>query len=140
MKNFQCFIWISLLSILSANIAEADILLISNKSVDQTSFSKDEVQMIFLGKKKKWENGKKIYITVLAEGKTHETFLDEYVQKKSSKFSSYWKMMTVSGTGYPPKKFSTEADLVAFVAEKEGAIGYISSDTPHEGVNVISIK
>ncbi len=140
MKICQSFIWGWLVFILFCSTAKAEILFIANKSVEQTSIQKDNTQMVFLGTVKKWENGKKIYLAVLKKGTVHEEFLNAYVKKNSDKFSSYWKMKTVAGTGYPPKKFKTEEELVSYVAGKEGAIGYISVDTPHESVNILYVK
>ena len=95
--------------------------------------------MIFLGKIQKWQDGKKINIAALKKGDIHEAFLNEYVEKSPDKFSSFWKIATVSGTGYPPKFFDSEADLVKYVTEKEGCIGYIAAETPHDGVTVVTI-
>ncbi len=140
MKIYQSFIWGCLVLIFFSFTAKAEILLISNKSVEQTSITKQNTQLVFLGKSKKWDDGKKIYIAVLKKGKMHEEFLKEYVKKNPTRFASYWRMIVVSGIGYPPKKFKTEANLVSYVADKEGAIGYISSETPHENVNIIIVK
>lgn len=118
----------------------ADSLLIVNNSVAQTSISKDQVQLIFLGKMKKWENGEKIRVGTLKDGAVHESFLNEYVDKTPSKYSSYWKIKIVSGTGIPPKMFDTEEKMVEFIAENKGAVGYISADTPHENVKTLMIK
>ncbi|MBU0994203.1 MAG: substrate-binding domain-containing protein [Proteobacteria bacterium] len=117
-----------------------DVLLIANKSVKQTSFTKGDVNLIFLGKKKKWDDGQMIKTAVLKEGATHEAFLNEFVDKTPAKFSSFWKLVIVSGTGYPPKSLGTEADMIDYVSREEGAIGYISSSTPHDNVNVMEIK
>jgi hypothetical protein len=39
-----------------------------------------------------------------------------------------------------PAAFATEAELVAFVAATPGAVGYIDSATPHEGVKEVAVK
>lgn len=108
------------------SLASAESLLIVNKSVEETTLSKEDVNLIFLGKKTKWANGQKINVAVLKQGKTHESFLNIYMNKTPSKYASFWKIAIVSGTGFPPKFFQNESDLVKYVAEKQGAIGYIS--------------
>ena len=45
--------------------AVADVLLIANNSVKETSIPSEKIQLIFLGKTKKWKDGKKIRLAVL---------------------------------------------------------------------------
>jgi hypothetical protein len=40
----------------------------------------------------------------------------------------------------PPKSLATDAEVVEFVRETAGAIGYIDASTPREGVKVLSIE
>ena len=100
----------------------------------------NDVQLVFLGKKTKWENGDKIYVVTLKNGALHEAFLKAYVNKTPARFSSYWKIAIVTGTGIPPKTFASEQELMGYVADKKGAVGYISSSTEPEGVKMLSIE
>lgn len=120
--------------------AEAKQLIIVNNSVTQSSLSKEDVQLIFLGKKKKWDNGQRIKVAVLKSGPVNEAFLDKYLNKTPSKYSSYWKIAIVSGTGRPPKSFDSEQELIDYVSKEKGAIGYISSQTPFTNVKAIPVK
>lgn len=133
--------WIPLLTILCLyNIASAESVLIVNSAVNETSLSKEDVNLIFLGKKTKWADGQKINVAVLKQGVTHESFLETYINKTPSKYSSFWKIAIVSGTGFPPKFFQNEKDLVQYVTEKQGAIGYISPGTEQGETRMIDIK
>ena len=67
-------------------------------------------------------------------------FLKKFVRKSSYSFSSFWKLMIVTGGGIPPKSLKTEEEIVKYVTEREGAIGYISSKTPHNGVHILHIE
>ncbi len=140
MKIIRVIIFSYTILIFSCCLACAECLVIVNDSVTQTSLSKEDVMRAFLGKKKKWNDGQKIYLAVLKKGPIHEEFVTTYVNKTPSKFSSFWKIATVSGTGHPPKSFKTEADLLNYVTSKKGALGYISPNTPVEGVKTLSIN
>ena len=140
MKTTTIIIHATLILLFFCNSTLAGPLLIVNASVEETVLGQDEVQLIFLGKKKKWTNGGKIHVVTLKQGPLHEAFLKTYVKKTPAKFSSYWKIATVTGTGMPPKSFGSEEALMTYVAGKEGAVGYVSSNTPVEGVQLISIK
>ena len=39
-----------------------------------------------------------------------------------------------------PEITKTEEEVVQYILSAEGAIGYINSATPHEGVKVIEVK
>lgn len=136
------FFLISVCILILPEYAAAEILIIANKSVTESSVSKLDVQMIFLGKKKSWDSGDKINPVMLKSGETHEKFVNTYVQKTVESFASFWKHAILSGTGVPPKSFSSEEDLVKYVAGKENAVGYISSGTPYQdsGVKMLEIK
>lgn len=129
-----------ILLILLCSAAAAESVLIVNNSVQNTSITKEDVKLVFLGKKKKWDNGDRIRLGALKSGEANEAFLDEYVDKTPSKFASFWKIAIVSGTALPPKFFETEAELVEYVKDESGAVGYISSETPHEGVKELAVQ
>ena len=120
--------------------ASAGSVLIANTSVKETSLSKADITLIFLGKKTKWTDGQKIHVAVLKKGKTHETFLDFYINKTPAKYSTFWKIAIISGTGFPPKFFQKEADLISYVAKIKGAIGYISPETDPGPNHVIQVQ
>ena len=128
-----------LLFVLSAT-SYAQCIIITNNSVRESSISEEDVSRIFLGKKKKWTDGSKIDPVVIKDGDLHEEFLKAFVHKTLASFSSYWKRQIVSGTGFPPKSFSSEPEIVKYVLENPGTIGYISATTAHEGVKVLTIR
>lgn len=132
--------WSMVILLFLFNIACAEVLLIGNNSISETSVSKSEVKRIFLGKMKKWNDGSKIRPVTLKRGAIHEEFMKDFVNKTASAFSSFWKRAIVSGTGIPPKSFVSEEEVVNYVSSKPGTLGYISPDTPHEGVKVISVQ
>ncbi|MEZ4649973.1 MAG: hypothetical protein R3E97_14520 [Candidatus Eisenbacteria bacterium] len=45
----------------------------------------------------------------------------------------------VHGAGVPPKAFDTEDELLRFVAETPGSIGYVSIRTPTTGAKTITL-
>jgi ABC-type phosphate transport system substrate-binding protein len=119
-------------------VAEAgEVVVICNKSVPADSLSKDEIKKIYLGKKTAWDNGQKINFVTLKAKEVHDLFLKEIINKTATQFKTYWKKMVFTGKGTIPKDFDTEANLIAYVAATEGAIGYISSGTKADGVKRI---
>ena len=123
-----------------ANGALADMRIITNKSVGVKSMSPNDIKDIFLGKKKKWPDNTKIYFVISSNENFHNTFLETYIHKSPKQYETYWKTMLFTGKGAPPKQFKTTKALIEYVADTQGAIGYIDSDSPPSNVNTISIE
>ena len=77
-------------------------------------------------------------ICALQSGNVHKAFLKKYVGKSASQFRNHWKRLEFTGKGKPPKWFSSEEKL-EYVAEKPGAIGYVSRDRVTEKVVKLKI-
>lgn len=120
--------------------AQAEVVFIANSSVPTNSLSKTQLKDIFLGNQVKWPDNIQIKVVTLKKGDIHKEFSKNYMQKSTSQFKMYWKKMVFIGKGSAPKKFESENDLVSFVADTEGAIGYISPGTQPEGIKVLSIS
>ena len=140
MKMLKCSILGFMALILFCGSVGAQSVLIVNNSVSQASITKEDVMRVFLGKKKKWDRRDRIRVCALKRGAVHEAFLKEYVSRTPSKYTSFWKIAIVSGTASPPKFFDSEEDLITYIRKTAGAIGYISSDTPHKGVKALSVE
>lgn len=129
-----------LLILILSSSAMAETAVIINESVAADELSISDVKQIFMGKKRSWDNGDIIVAAALTSGDTHEIFLKKFIEKSRMQFRTYWKKLVFTGKAQALNEFSSESDLVAFVASTKGAIGYIDSATPHQGVKVVKIK
>ena len=75
-----------------------------------------------------------------SSGAVHETFCKDYIGKTPQQFDSYWKKLTFTGQGTPPKKMESDAAMIDYVAKTKGAIGYVSAGAATEGVKVLQVK
>ena len=128
-----------LLLLPNAALAE-DVVVIANKSVPDRSLSINDVKSIFLSKKIKWSNGSSIDFVTLKDDGTTKTFLETYVNKTPSQYNRYYRTLVFTGKGDMPRNFESENDLVRYVANTPGAIGYVSSDTNTGSAKVISVN
>ncbi len=119
---------------------QADVLFITNKNVDEKNITAKDIKQIFLGKKKKWPDNSKIHFVILGEENLHGAFIKTYLKKTPKQFKAYWKNMVFSGKGRPPKNFKTTEELIEYVANTKGAIGYIDSSTTAVNVNTITVE
>ncbi len=119
--------------------ALADVIVISNQSVPVNALNTTEIQDVFLGKTAKWGDSSKVNFALL-KGDIHKEFLKAYIKRTESQYSAYWKQMLFSGKGSLPKSFDTEKELVQYVSQTPGAIGYINNTTALENAKVISVN
>ncbi len=126
-------------SVVMARPANAGIVFIVNKTVAVDTLSKTDIKKIFLGKKITWENESEVKFVVLDLPAVHDIFTKEYTRKTPSQFGRYWKKQVFTGKGSAPKSFNTEKEVIDFVANMEGAIGYVSSSVQADGVKIPTI-
>ncbi len=120
--------------------AQAEVVFIINDSTDISSLTKAQVKEIFLGVEVKWQNGNKIMLATLKDVPIHKEFVSIYTAKNTTQFMRYWKRMVFIGKRSMPRIFKTENELIGYVANTQGSIGYISSIAEHDGVKVIEIS
>lgn len=126
--------------ILTSSAAWAGIVVIVNPSVIETTVTPQDLKLIYLGKKIKWQGGQKIRPVRLLKGDAHAEFIEKYVGKTPASYIEYWRQAFITGSGIPPKVMLSEKQVILWVANNEGAIGYISDDVELFGrVKVLNI-
>jgi ABC-type phosphate transport system substrate-binding protein len=87
----------------------------------------------------KWSDNTSIYF-VTSENETHEDFLKTYINRSSSQFKNYWRQMVFTGKGQKPKAFDTDEEIIQFVSETSGAIGYVGTKAALKNVKTITVN
>jgi len=127
MKKY--LIIITLFFLFVPKVFSGEAVLIINSSCKATTITKKLVKEVYLGKKRRWDYGKKIVpVLVGYGGDVHKAFLRDILEIKSSKFDMYWKKRLFSGKGKPLKSFTSEKEVIKYIASHPGAIGYVFKD------------
>jgi len=58
----------------------------------------------------------------------------------TNQYRNYGRHMVFNGKGAKPTSFDTEGDLIRYISETEGAIGYIDINTPPGDTKKIAIN
>jgi len=95
------------------------------------------VQRIFTGKAIEVDG---IHVTAvnLKSGALRDRFLQRYLNQDDEKYTAYWTVRRFIGKGIPPKELLNAAEVIDFVQNTPGAIGYIDEDELKPGLNVVS--
>ena len=139
MKYFTAIMMFTLLSVSSVALA-TDYVLITDNSNPVTMISAKEVKNVYLGKKSVWSDGSHITVFTQISSPVNKIFMKEMARKTPQQYSTYWKKSLFTGTGLPPKDFSSDDAVKAAVAAKPGAIGYISVSALDDSVKQLEIN
>jgi len=127
-------------SILLAQSAHAQVIVIANPDFRMATIWKVEVRSIFTGESANLRDGSHVSPVLLKQGAVHEEFLSTYLSKTDVAFRAAWRSQVFSGDAMMPKSFDSEVAVVDYIAHTSGTIGYINKATPHGGVRVLEIK
>jgi ABC-type phosphate transport system substrate-binding protein len=125
---------------LLAPVANAGVAVITHPGVKEIGLSKNRLADIYLGKIKNFSNGTKIQpVDLPTDDSAHKKFYQEVVKMSDSAVNRYWSKLRFTGKGKPPKVLSDPRELIKWVANNEGAIGYIDGKYLNKTVKVVLI-
>ena len=128
------------LTLMTAVLFAGDVKIIVNKENSLSALTKAEVSQFFLKKKTKWNAGKVKPVDQKNKSSVRKKFSKNFLGKKVSAIKKYWMEQMFAGNNNPPKIKSSDTSVIEYVKSNKGAIGYISSETPSDGVKVIKVK
>lgn len=124
------------------NMSVLSQTIIVNKANSVDGLSKAELHNIYLGNTSTWGNSKQIIIVdYIADNELRKNFSKDYLDLSPKRVSMIWIKASLSGKTVPPKVFHTEDEIIRFVSENEGAIGYLSKprELP-ESLKIIRVR
>jgi ABC-type phosphate transport system substrate-binding protein len=120
--------------------AQAQVMVIANPGVKAADVSKNDLRDVFSGAASSLKDGSQVTPVLLKAGAASDAFLSAYIGKPDGAFRAGWRSLVFSGQASMPKTVESESAMVDYVAHTPGAIGYVSSATPHEGVKVLAVR
>jgi ABC-type phosphate transport system substrate-binding protein len=119
--------------------AKAQVIVIANPGFKASEVSKNDLKDVFTGASTTL-GGASVVPILLKAGTAHEEFLQAYIGKNDTAYRAGWRSLVFSGQATMPKSVDGDAAVVEFVAHNNGAIGYISKSSPHDGVKVLTVR
>ncbi len=116
----------------------ADIVVIGNSNVPKMDAL--TVKKIYTGKFIAVA-GVSVTPVALKSGSQERTrFLREYLDEEDEKYDAYWTVRRYIGKGTPPVELESAADVIRYVLNTPGGIGYIDAVELRPGLNVVTRK
>jgi ABC-type phosphate transport system substrate-binding protein len=96
---------------------------------------------VFLRKTTRWPNEQPVRpVDLPTDSPTRQRFSGVALGRSVSAVKAYWLQVIFSGHGVPPPEIDSDEQVVRFVAQTAGAIGYVSGTAKTEGTKTISLK
>jgi ABC-type phosphate transport system substrate-binding protein len=143
MKRIACALLFVLVGASAGPIGAQDsgaYKVIVNPANPMTQMSRLKLGEIFLKKDKRWPDGQPVVpVEPSTKAATRQRFTQEIFGKTTMAVSAYWQQMIFSGKGIPPAEKATDLEVVAFVRDTPGSIGYVGSGADLSGVKILAI-
>jgi ABC-type phosphate transport system substrate-binding protein len=125
---------VALGSIASAPRLEAQdalpFVVVVHESNQTTAISRDELSRIFLKKITVWRTKRPVTVVDQRESsRVREQFTRAVHHREVSSVASFWQQQIFAGRAVPPAQRTSDADVMAFVANNPDAIGYVTPGT-----------
>lgn len=113
---------------------QADFKIIVNASNGVTALTREQVASLFLKKDRQWADESGVSpVDQSLHSLVRSRFSRSVLGHQVSWVKSYWSEQIFTGRGTPPPVRSTDEEVIAFVAEHPGAIGYVAADAALSG-------
>jgi ABC-type phosphate transport system substrate-binding protein len=115
--------------------------IVINKKNPVSTMTRDEVSKIFLKKNPRWENGELMLpVDLISTNPVREIFSRSVHQKPLSVIKVYWQKKIYSGIDLPPAEKMNDAEVLTFVSNHIGAIGYVSDKADLKSVKELQVR
>jgi ABC-type phosphate transport system substrate-binding protein len=114
-----------------------DVVFVVNKEVHISEIKASDLRAIFTGEKTRFADGSHAVPVILKGGPAHEVFVENYCGESPNEFRAQWRKAVFTGQGSMPRAFDSEAELLEYVAETPGAIGYVSRVSEKDNVKAL---
>ncbi len=118
---------ITLMALTAAARAD-DFQILVHRSVEGTKVSRALLASIFMKETVNWGDGSRILpINQSSESPVREAFARQVLEQTLGEQQLFWRRRMASSRVLPPPSKASDEEVLAFVASKKGAIGYVSA-------------
>jgi ABC-type phosphate transport system substrate-binding protein len=119
-----------------------DFVVLVNAANPVASLEREDVSKMFFKKVAKWPDGAAVEPLDLAPTARSRISFTETVHRKSvGAVRAFWQQQIFSGRNVPPPEKGSDAEVIAFVREHRGAVGYVSASAQlRDGVRTLDVR
>lgn len=93
------------------------------------NLTKEEISNLFLKKLTRWKKTSELVypVDLLENSPVREQFSKKIHGKKIAAIKAYWQQQIFSGREIPPLEKKSDQEVLKYIEQKAGAIGYVST-------------
>ncbi len=106
-----------------------------------STITKKELSQIFYKKKKNWPDGQTIEpVDLTASSSVRSEFTNDIHGKSVAAIRNYWQQAAFTGAGIAPLEKVSDDQVIEYIKNHPGAIGYISGKTNSSDIKVLFVQ
>lgn len=119
----------------------ADYVVIVNPANKVAAVSRNELSRLFLRTATAWPGGEACKPVDLPKASpVRSAFSKEVLGRTMAALDQFWTQSIFSGRGVPPPERKSDREVVEFVRDTPGAVGYVSSGAGLDGVKRLTVN
>jgi ABC-type phosphate transport system substrate-binding protein len=119
----------------------SDYRVVVNPNNPIDSIERKFLAEVFLKKATFWESSQIIQpVDLSPHSSTRRKFSEAVLNRSVSEIRNYWQQRIFSGRDIPPPELSTDGEVIRYVLQRQGAIGYVSESANTDQVKVVSVR
>jgi ABC-type phosphate transport system substrate-binding protein len=118
----------------------SDLVVIANSEMEMSQISAGDLRAIFLGTKTSLKDARAVRPVLKKPGPQLADFCLQYLGKTETGLLIYYRSLVFTGKWSMPASLNSDAEVVAYVANTRGAIGFVGSATDLRGVKTLKVN
>jgi ABC-type phosphate transport system substrate-binding protein len=110
-------------------------VLIGNASVPRIDLV--TAQRLYTGRAVEVAGSPVTVVNAAPGSKLRERFMSDVMKQEDNKYVAYWTVRKHVGKGTPPRELKSVEEIIEFVQNTPGALGYIPASDLRPGLNVV---
>ena len=119
---------------------ETAFKVVVNPANPASSLPRAQLSRMFMKKVQAWEDGQKVTPVDQSETSAVRGVFSRSVHREAAgTIKSYWLQQVFAGRLVPPAELPSDTEVLAFVRNHVGAVGYVSAAAATRGVKVLEV-
>lgn len=121
-------IFIFLLLLASAALAESDIIVIAHSRNEMGELTRKQIADIYMGRITSLPNGSiPLPLDYQGDSEVRTRFYQSITGKNMAQINAYWARLSFTGQANPPRRLADKAAILQVVEKNQDALGYVDS-------------
>lgn len=129
---------VGVLGAFGSGLAHAGVVVVAHAGVRKLDAT--QVQRIFTGRVVQLGGQVLLPVNYPPGNLLRQRFLNDYLQQDEDGYTAYWTVRRYVGKGVPPRELTTTGELILYVLNTPGAIGYLEETDVPPGMNIVATR